>query len=86
MLSVLSADYFIANSLDPELLAWSGSKLFNTDGIPERYFENVSFEKKNQQTAKKHAKLPSMQRIRYEPRCEKTGLRGFRPGSTQTGL
>ena len=22
----------------------------------------------------------------YEPRCEKTGLRGFRPGPTQTGL
>ena len=21
----------------------------------------------------------------YEPRCEKTGLRGFRPGPTQTG-
>ena len=21
-----------------------------------------------------------------EPRCEKTGLRGFRPGLTQTGL
>ena len=23
---------------------------------------------------------------RNEPRCEKTGLRGFRPGPTQTGL
>ena len=22
----------------------------------------------------------------YAPRCEKTGLRGFRPGPTQTGL
>ena len=22
----------------------------------------------------------------FEPRCEKTGLRGFRPGQTQTGL
>ena len=22
----------------------------------------------------------------YEPRCEKTGLRGVRPGPTQTGL
>ena len=22
----------------------------------------------------------------YEPRCEKTALRGFRPGPTQTGL
>ena len=23
---------------------------------------------------------------RYEPRCEKTSLRGFRPGPTRTGL
>ena len=22
----------------------------------------------------------------FEPRCEKTGLQGFRPGPTQTGL
>ena len=24
--------------------------------------------------------------VTNEPRCEKTGLRGFRPGQTQTGL
>ena len=24
--------------------------------------------------------------VKYEPRCEKTGLRGFRPGPTQTRL
>ena len=24
--------------------------------------------------------------IEFEPCCEKTGLRGFRPGPTQTGL
>ena len=24
--------------------------------------------------------------VRIEPRCEKTGIRGFRPGPTQTGL
>ena len=24
--------------------------------------------------------------VSYEPRCEKTGLRGFRPGPTKTGL
>ena len=24
--------------------------------------------------------------LQLEPRCEKTGLRGFRPGPTQTGL
>ena len=27
-----------------------------------------------------------LHRTRNEPRCEKTDLRGFRPGSTQTGL
>ena len=31
----------------------------------------------------KHSVIMPMQ---YEPRCEKTGLRGFRPGPTQTGL
>ena len=29
-----------------------------------------------------NSSLPPYQ---YEPRCEKTGLRGFRPGPTQTG-
>ena len=24
--------------------------------------------------------------VLYEPRCEKTGLRGFQPGPTETGL
>ena len=28
----------------------------------------------------------STQILEYEPRCEKTGLQGFRPGLTQTGL
>ena len=27
-----------------------------------------------------------MRGVSYEPRCEKTGLRGFRPGPTQTVL
>ena len=27
-----------------------------------------------------------MKQLIYEPRCEKTGLRGFRPGPTQTRL
>ena len=30
--------------------------------------------------------LFSMLNAIIEPRCEKTGLRGFRPGPTQTGL
>ena len=29
-----------------------------------------------------HSRTP----LSYEPHCEKTGLRGFRPGPTQTGL
>ena len=32
------------------------------------------------------ASLPQQRTAIYEPRCEKTGLRGFRPGPTQTGL
>ena len=31
-------------------------------------------------------KLTPLVRLILEPRSEKTGLRGFRPGSTQTGL
>ena len=33
----------------------------------------------------KFLKLKVVQ-ARFEPRCEKTGLRGFRPGPTLTGL
>ena len=32
------------------------------------------------------AHFHNLPRILYEPRAEKTGLRGFRPGPTQTGL
>ena len=42
------------------------------------------------------SKFEGSQKVKYnyhkgdyqsiEPRCEKTGLRGFRPGPTQTGL
>ena len=31
-------------------------------------------------------KQHTISRLRTDPRCEKTGLRGFRPGPTQTGL
>ena len=30
--------------------------------------------------------MPPLLILLYEPRCEKTGLQGFRPGPTQTGL
>ena len=33
-----------------------------------------------------HAVLSVPLLLTYEPRCEKTGLRGVRPGPTQTGL
>ena len=37
-----------------------------------------------------HGKLTDLymifHKVPHEPRCEKTGLRGFRPGPTQTGL
>ena len=32
------------------------------------------------------AKTKALISFAVEPRCEKTGLRGFRPGPTQTGL
>ena len=32
--------------------------------LPKEFFEKVDFEKKNQQTTKKHAKLPSRQRVK----------------------
>ena len=32
------------------------------------------------------SKHPMLSQTMYEPRREKTGLRGFRPGPTQTGL
>ena len=33
-----------------------------------------------------HSDQPKPALFTYEPRCEKTSLRGFRPGPTQTGL
>ena len=33
-----------------------------------------------------HVETPVESQCKYEPRCEKTGLRGFRPGPTQTGV
>ena len=40
---------------------WSGSKLFDTDGIPEIIFGKKHFEQKSADN-KKHEKLPSRQR------------------------
>ena len=48
-----------------------GYTIFLVESIPENY-------KFKLETVK--------QRYRYEPRYEKSGLRGFRPGPTQTGL
>ena len=38
------------------------------------------------ETSLKELSIFSYRNKRYEPRCEKTGRRGFRPGPTQTGL
>ena len=38
--------------------------VWHFDGIPERLFEKVYLKKKNLQITKKHAKLPSMQRVK----------------------
>ena len=37
-------------------------------------------------TLKGHLKNRILHSLSFEPRSEKTGLRGFRPGPTQTGL
>ena len=54
-----------ANSLDPDQVGQNWIlKLFDTDSIPESFFEKVNLKKKHPQTTKKHVKLPSMQRIK----------------------
>ena len=54
----------------------------------EAHYYNVLFvrscERNNQVTAEAEGVVGSVKL--FEPRCEKTGLRGFRPGPTQTGL
>ena len=37
-------------------------------------------------SAQNYGNYGGLKTLSYEPRCEKTGLRGFRPGPTQTGL
>ena len=64
---VSSADNFFkqfrTRSGRTECRAWSGSKLFDTLMVfLKEFFEKVDFEK-NQQTTKKHEKLPSRQRV-----------------------
>ena len=67
---------FFANSLDPDeaqqfgpisgptkCLAWAGSKMFDTDGIPELIFPKKMFMKKHQQTTKIHANYSSGRNI-----------------------
>ena len=65
--------------------AWSGSKLFDTLMVLlKEFFEKVEFEK-NQQTTKKHAKLPSRQRVGLlEPSADNLCKQlGFRSGPTK---
>ena len=58
--------FIFSNSLDPDqaqLGARSGSKLFDTlMAFLKEFYEKVYFEK-NQQTTKRHAKLPSRQSV-----------------------
>ena len=67
-LLVSSADNFckqIGPSSGPtKSRAWSGSNLFDTQMVfLKEFFEKVDFEK-NQQTTKKHEKLPMMGRVK----------------------
>ena len=76
--SLLASDFFLlliifANSLDPDQ-DWVRQNIgpdldpncFDADGIfLKEFFKKVNFEK-NQQTTKKHAKLPSRQKVKVE--------------------
>ena len=67
-LNSLSADNFCkqfgTRSGPTERLTCSGSKLFDTLMVfLKEFFEKVDFEK-NQQTTKKHEKLPRRQRVK----------------------
>ena len=63
---LVSSAVTFANSLDPDQARQNvGPDLdpncLTLDGIPEFFFKKVDFLKKNQQTTKKSAKLPSRQ-------------------------
>ena len=62
-----------ANSSSPESLLLISIALLSTE------FKATIGLSKHQTETHTHS-------VTYEPRCEKTGLRGFRPGPTQTGL
>ena len=65
------------------------------------YIEDLSYPSSDNNTADQSARMCRLicafvsrislnqvlsRRVSFEPRSEKTGLRGFRPGPTQTGL
>ena len=70
---ILTALKKLGDSLTPEEEAY----LQANSSTSLKEFEQVS-----STLGKRHIMLTRS----YEPRCEKTGLRGFQPGSTQTGL
>ena len=63
-LAVSSVDNFCRAKIRPDILLGliCESKLFETDGNPERIFEKVHFEK-NQQMIKNHDKFPSIESL-----------------------
>ena len=76
---------FISSS-DPNLLRKKIGKTKNKKNTGLRLeisdIENILFRQQNT----KKVVISLLSSTSYEPRCEKTGLWGFRPGPTQTGL
>ena len=48
--------------------------------------EYERFQQEQEERRLRQRTNPKVTSRTYEPHCEKTGLRGFRPGPTQTGL
>ena len=64
------------------ILAFDSKKV----GIVGTFYENVGKKKEEDKKVGMVGKSRTTFKPVYEPHCEKTGLRGFRPGPTQTGL
>ena len=57
-----------------------------SDCVIQDHVQNAMLWSINLVTVVKQSKLSKRSTGKIEPRSEKTGLRGFRPGPTQTGL
>ena len=79
--TVLSADKLheqLGSWSDPTFCrAWSGSKLFDTDGIQKEFFENLNFDDKNSRRQKCMQNYPVCKALNMQSVKYKTRLRWF---------